>query len=79
MGYSYSSANICVIYMSPFQQFSCTSFSGFVVYNETDNDGHCFIGYCSENCQVVPKDYPCPKPGKECALNPPRLVCLHLT
>ncbi|XP_040894134.1 mucin-5AC-like [Toxotes jaculatrix] len=24
---------------------------GSMIYNVTDNDGHCFIGYCSEDCQ----------------------------
>ncbi|TKS70368.1 Mucin-5B Ovomucin, alpha-subunit [Collichthys lucidus] len=33
--------------------------SGSIVYNETDLDGHCFIGYCNENCHVVPQHYPC--------------------
>ncbi|XP_041795247.1 mucin-5AC-like [Chelmon rostratus] len=42
-----------------------------IVYNETDHDGYCYIGYCNDSCQVVPKHHQCH--GKECVnVNPPR-------
>ncbi|KAM8762761.1 uncharacterized protein AB9X84_007402 isoform 2-T2 [Acanthopagrus schlegelii] len=46
---------------------------GSIVYNETDHDGHCYIGYCNENCTVVPIHHKCPIPPKECVnVYPPR-------
>ncbi|XP_030270539.1 mucin-5AC-like [Sparus aurata] len=46
---------------------------GTIVYNETDHDGHCYIGYCNENCTVVPIHHECPTPPKECVnVYPPR-------
>ncbi|XP_070819696.1 mucin-5AC-like [Chaetodon trifascialis] len=48
-------------------------YPGSIVYNETDHDGYCYIGYCNDSCQVVPKHYQCPTHGKECVnVNPPR-------
>ncbi|GLD55652.1 mucin-5AC-like protein [Lates japonicus] len=45
---------------------------GSTVYNVTDHDGHCFIGYCNETCHVVAKHHQCP-PNNECVdVNPPR-------
>ncbi|XP_068587282.1 mucin-2-like [Cebidichthys violaceus] len=32
-----------------------------IVYNVTDGDGYCYIGYCNESCHVVSKHTPCPK------------------
>ncbi|KAI3376838.1 hypothetical protein L3Q82_000413 [Scortum barcoo] len=48
---------------------------GSIVYNETDLDGHCYIGYCNDRCHVVPKHHPCTpgNSGKECVdVHPPR-------
>ncbi|XP_071345430.1 mucin-5AC-like [Trachinotus anak] len=39
---------------------------GSMVYNETDNDGYCYEGYCNETCHVVPKHHLCVPPRKEC-------------
>ncbi|AWP02053.1 putative mucin-5AC [Scophthalmus maximus] len=40
--------------------------SGSIVYNETDYNGHCYIGYCNESCLVVQKHYQCSTSGKDC-------------
>ncbi|XP_062417665.1 mucin-2-like [Pungitius pungitius] len=32
---------------------------GSMVYNVTDNDGHCFTGHCNATCQVEVNDHPC--------------------
>ncbi|CAK6975861.1 mucin-5AC-like [Scomber scombrus] len=33
---------------------------GSIVYNVTDGDGYCYIGYCNDSCHVVLKDHhPC--------------------
>ncbi|XP_042265947.1 intestinal mucin-like protein [Thunnus maccoyii] len=46
---------------------------GSIVYNVTDHDGYCYIGYCNDSCHVVPTHHPCNVTGKECAdVNPPR-------
>ncbi|XP_028256785.1 mucin-5AC-like isoform X2 [Parambassis ranga] len=46
---------------------------GSIVYNVTDNDGYCYIGYCNESCIVVPKHYQCGTPDKDCThVKPPR-------
>ncbi|XP_031734062.1 mucin-5AC-like isoform X2 [Anarrhichthys ocellatus] len=38
-----------------------TSFNpGSIVYNVTDDDGQCYIGYCNASCHVVPKHILCP-------------------
>uniref|UniRef100_A0A4W6D050 Mucin 5.1, oligomeric mucus/gel-forming n=1 Tax=Lates calcarifer TaxID=8187 RepID=A0A4W6D050_LATCA len=50
-----------------FQQSPCTPFAGSTVYNVTDHDGHCFIGYCNETCHVVAKHHQCP-PNNEIAV-----------
>ncbi|XP_034018458.1 mucin-5AC-like [Thalassophryne amazonica] len=32
---------------------------GSLIYNVTDHDGHCYTGYCDENCKVVVTHYTC--------------------
>ncbi|XP_068172431.1 mucin-5AC-like [Antennarius striatus] len=44
-----------------------------IVYNVTDLDGYCYIGYCNESCQVVLKHHQCSESGKDCDhMRPPR-------
>ncbi|XP_067349506.1 mucin-5AC-like isoform X4 [Channa argus] len=45
--------------------------SGSVVYNETDHDGYCYIGYCDKNCNIIIQQK-C-LPSRECVdVFPPR-------
>ncbi|XP_049449990.1 mucin-2-like [Epinephelus fuscoguttatus] len=42
-----------------------------IVYNETDEDGYCYTGYCNHNCVVEPRHHKCSEIG--CSyLTPPR-------
>ena len=81
--FSISLCHACLIHAfkyvtDPFQEYSYVSFAGSIVYNETDHDGHCYLGYCDESCHVVQKHYKCEASGKDCNdETPPREVILY--
>ncbi|XP_063737440.1 LOW QUALITY PROTEIN: mucin-5AC-like [Eleginops maclovinus] len=53
--------------------------AGSIVYNETDQDGYCYIGYCNDSCHVVTKGMPCPTPAPTPAPTPTPAILYCLT
>lgn len=75
--------NVCLLNESC-DQSNFIFLTGSTIYNYTDYEGYCYIGYCNQMCKVVVRHYQCapttttPPHPKHCLhLNPPRKVHLH--